>query len=284
MGKTGFFRLICAQLAKLVKYKVSNLFFVFMALSALLSMFIDSITVILFLAAITAELSVLLKFNPVVMIIPEIFCANLGGAATMSGDPPNIIIGTSLGYSFFDFLRNTGPIAWVSVVLMMGFFYLCYHKQLKGGTQVTKISDSYLKGKVDKKGFIISSVVFALVVALLVSHAWTGLTVATIGVIAAFLTCVTIPKNVKHIIKSFDWKTILFFIGLFVVVSGLEETGVLDLVSKGIMHISNGDPVKVILIIVWVSGFCSALVDNIPFAATMVPVVKSLAAALPGAD
>ena len=103
-----------------------------MLLSAILAMFIDSITVILFLAAVTIELSQLLKFNPVSMILAEIFCANLGGAATMCGDPPNIIIGTSLGYSFADFVQNTGLIVAISVPVIVGYFYFVARKQLAG--------------------------------------------------------------------------------------------------------------------------------------------------------
>ena len=104
MAKAGFFRWLCMMLAKMVNYKPVPLFVAFMIMSSILAMFIDSITVILFLAAVTVELAKLLKFNPVPMILSEIFCANLGGSATMCGDPPNIIIGTSLGYSFSDFL------------------------------------------------------------------------------------------------------------------------------------------------------------------------------------
>ena len=106
MGNAGFFRWLCMRLAKAVHYKTVAIFVTFMVMSSILAMFIDSITVILFLAAVTVELAQLLKFNPVPMILSEIFCANLGGAATMCGDPPNIIIGTSLGYSFGDFISN----------------------------------------------------------------------------------------------------------------------------------------------------------------------------------
>ena len=119
MAKAGFFRWLCMRLAKLVNYKPIPLFIAFMIMSAFLAMFIDSITVILFLAAVTVELAKLLKFNPVPMILSEIFCANLGGSATMCGDPPNIIIGTSLSYSFSDFLLNTGLMAAVSLVLVV---------------------------------------------------------------------------------------------------------------------------------------------------------------------
>ena len=117
MAKAGFFRWLCMKLAKIVNYKPIPLFIAFMIMSSLLAMFIDSITVILFLAAITIELAKLLKFDPVPMILSEIFCANLGGSATMCGDPPNIIIGTSFKYSFASFLTNTGLIAAIALFL-----------------------------------------------------------------------------------------------------------------------------------------------------------------------
>ena len=131
MARVGFFRWLCMRLAKMVNYKVKAIFIVFMIMSAFLAMFIDSITVILFLATVTIELSQLLKFNPLPMILSEIFCANLGGSATMSGDPPNIIIGTSFGYSFTDFIYNTGVIAAISLVFVIVYFYIAYKKDIK---------------------------------------------------------------------------------------------------------------------------------------------------------
>ena len=128
MAHNGFFRWLCLMIAKLVKYKVIPIFMTFMLLSAVLSMFIDSITVILFLAAVTVELAHLLKFNPVPMILAEVFCANLGGSATMCGDPPNIIIGTSLGYTFMDFLTHTGLIAGISLIVILIYFYFLFRK------------------------------------------------------------------------------------------------------------------------------------------------------------
>ena len=119
MGRAGFFRWLCLYIAKMVKYKAIPIFITFMMMSFVLAMFIDSITVILFLAAVTVELAQLLGFSPVPVIISEIFCANLGGSATMCGDPPNIIIGTSLGYTFGDFVKNTGLIALISLVFVI---------------------------------------------------------------------------------------------------------------------------------------------------------------------
>ena len=164
MARVGFFRWLCMRLAKMVKYKVVPLFVTFMVLSGILAMFIDSITVILFLAAVTIELSQLLKFNPVPMILAEVFCANLGGSATMCGDPPNIIIGTSLGYSFTDFLTNTGVIAGVSLVVVVLYFYLVFHKELRASEAAAAGSNQTYpdpsEAITDKKGFIISTIIF----------------------------------------------------------------------------------------------------------------------------
>ena len=126
MARVGFFRWLCMRIAKLVHYRTIPIFITFMVVSAVLAMFIDSITVILFLAAVTVELSQLLKFNPVPMILAEVFCANLGGSATMCGDPPNIIIGTSLGFSFFDFITNTGLIAGIALIAVVIYFYFAF--------------------------------------------------------------------------------------------------------------------------------------------------------------
>ena len=126
MARSGFFRWLCMKIAFLVKCRTVPIFITFTIMAAVLSMFIDSITVILFLAAVTVELAKLLKFHPVPMILAEIFCANLGGSATMCGDPPNIIIGTSLGFSFFDFLTNTGLVAGISLVVSVLFLYFAF--------------------------------------------------------------------------------------------------------------------------------------------------------------
>jgi len=280
LGAVGFFRWLCLYVAKLVNYRVVPILITFMLLSGFLAMFIDSITVLLFLASVTIELARLLKFDPVPVIIAEIFASNVGGSATMCGDPPNIIIGTAFGYTFFDFITNTGPIAWVGMLVTLGFFYFAFRKALSSSQNNSNASLKQYpepsEAITDPRLFKISSAIFILVVILLITHAQTGLSVALIGVIAAFLTLLTAARGALHIIKRIDWRTLLFFIGLFICVGGLEETGILKMLAEYIGNISGGNMSLLIPIILWVSAIASSIVDNIPFAATMVPVIANL--------
>lgn len=286
LGHSGFFRWLCLSLAKAVHYHLVPLLICFMCMSGFLSMFIDSITVVLFLATVTIELSRMLKYNPVPMILAEIFCANLGGAATMSGDPPNIIIGTSLGYTFMDFISNTGAVVGISFLFALVYFWLCFRKELKENeaARVGEVSCPEPSTAIESKpAFLCGILVFALAVVLLITHAQTGLTVSCIGVIVAVLTVIAMvatsgTKVIPKIFRGVDYKTLLFFIGLFVSVGGLEQTGVLEVIANFISLISGGNPYVMTAIILILSAGCSALIDNIPFAATMIPVIQSLSA------
>ncbi len=282
LGKVGFFRWLCLYVARLVKYKIVAILVAFTLLAGFLAMFIDSITVLLFFAMVTIELARLMKFDPVPLIIAEIFAANLGGSATMAGDPPNIIIGTSLGYSFSDFLVHTGLIAWVGMVVALVFFYLVFRKALKSSQSKANIDSNRFpeaREAIANQGlFNTYIIIFLVVVVLLITHAQTGISVALVGVIAAGLTLAFGHKDVPYIIRKVDWQTLVFFFGLFICVSGLEQTGALETLAQFISRISGGSLMVVITIILWVSAFASAIVDNIPFAAAMIPVIKGLAA------
>lgn len=287
MAQGGIFRWLCLKIAGWVHYRTVPLLMCFMLVSAVLSMFIDSITVLLFLAAVTAELAQLLCFDPIPMILAEIFCANLGGSATMCGDPPNIIIGTTLGFSFSDFLANTGVIALICLAVTVLYFYFCFRRGLAESEKKRPADIAYpdaASAVTNRRTFYGCGIVFLLVVALLVTHAQTGLTVSAIGCCAAALTILTVwltagGKTAFHLFKGIDYKTLLFFIGLFVTVSGLQRTGCLDMLADGINRLSGGSGKIMLAIILWISAVASAFIDNIPFAATMVPVIHSMAAA-----
>ena len=279
MAEAGFFDWLCLKIAKLAHYEPVRIFVAFMVLSSVLAMFIDSITVILFLAAVTIRLARTLKFNPIPVIMAEIFCANLGGSATMCGDPPNIIIGTSLGYSFSDFVLNTGAIGAVSLVIIIIYFYFTMRNRLQDPADKVDSSTIDVEIRIDNmKEFLTSTIIFLIAVALLVTHAMTGLTVAFIGVFIAAITLITAGRKAITLLKRVDYPTLLFFIGLFIVVGGLEQTGILEIIAEFIAKVSGGNAFVMIAIILWVSAIASAFIDNIPFSATMIPVIRTLAA------
>jgi len=275
----GFFRWLGLYIARLVGCRVIPILLSFMLLSGFLAMFIDSITVLLFLSIVTIEMARLLKFDPVPVIVAEIFAANTGGAATMSGDPPNIIIGTAFGYTFTDFAVNTGPIAWAGMIVALGYFYFIFRKSLvqkSDPAEMMKVCPAPGTAISNLRLFKVEIAIFILVVVLIVTHAETGLSMALIGVIAAVLTLLAAGRGALHVIKGVDWRTLLFFLGLFICVGGLEETGVLEMMARYIGEVSGGNVSIAIPFIVWISAFASAIVDNIPFAATMVPVISRL--------
>lgn len=254
-------------LAKAVHYRTRALFITFMIMSFGLAMFIDSITVILFLAAISIELAKLLKFNPVPMILSEIFCANLGGSATMCGDPPNIIIGTSLNFSFSTFITHTGLIAVISLVFIVVYFLIAYRKELESSPDIDKLAESMpspAETITNRRDFVLSCVIFMCAVVMLVTHALTGLTVAFIGLVIAIFSLIVSGRKALHMLKSIDYKTILFFLGLFIVVGGLEQTGILEIIAGFIGRVSKGNLKLMVAIIIIISAFASALIDNIP--------------------
>lgn len=282
MAESGFFRWLCITIARAVHFRARPVFLSFMIMAAALSMFIDSITVIMFLAAVTVELAQLLELNPVPMILAEIFCSNLGGSATMCGDPPNIIIGTSLGCTFFDFISNTGLMALVSLAFMLVYFCVFYRREVVDSPRIGELSAACPLPRdaiVSRRDFVLSCCIFLTAVVLLVTHAQTHLTVSCIGVFIGVATLAGNYKNALRILKQTDFRTLLFFIGLFVVISGLEETGVLDLISSLIAGAAGGHTFLLAVIILWGSAVASAFIDNIPFAATMIPVIRSLSAA-----
>lgn len=282
MSEAGFFDWVSLWLAKRVRFRPLPLLLCFMVLSALLAMFVDSITVILFMVVATVRLAHFLQFDPVPLVLAEIFAANLGGAATMSGDPPNIILGTSLGLGFWDFIRNNGVICLAGLAVVLVYFGLVFRRKLGAGVGETApelLGLDPWDAIPDRQKFRQSVLVFAGVVLLIMTHTVTGLTMPTIGLIAAAVTlaCTRYPRG---LLRAVDWGTIGFIIGLFLVASGLEQTHVLDGLAQILADRSGGDPEKLVILLIWFTALCSAFVDNVPLTTIMVPVILSLSATL----
>jgi Na+/H+ antiporter NhaD/arsenite permease-like protein len=294
LHEAGFFSWLAMAAIRKVHYHPTYLFFALVGLSGLLAMFMDSITVMLFLAALTIPLCKLLKIDPVPVVIALVCAANTGGAATLVGDPPNVILGTSLGFSFSDFAVNTGPIAVVGVVLLMGFFYLTNraalrqaHSVLDEATvrEIEALHAEPVHARMTRLGLICFSAAVFLLIIHKYAAPWTGLPInaAIAALLPAGFALAGIPAmERKKVILRVDYQSILFFTGLFILIGGLEKTGVFDAFSDVLASMAAA-PSLLILAMHWVPGLLSGIVDNVPLALAMSYVVKdiSLLAGMP---
>jgi Na+/H+ antiporter NhaD/arsenite permease-like protein len=283
----GFFRWLCLNTAQMVSYRIIPIALLFVVLSGVLSMFLGSVTVILFMASVTIELARLLKINPITLIIAEIVAANGGGTATMIGDPPNIIIGTSLGLGFNAFLVSLAPIVWIGMAAALGYFYLHFRREKLGAGSGVGISTRHYprpeEAITNRNLFRIQVAILVLVVVLLVTHEQARLSVVAVSFIGAGATLAARRDGASNLIKGVDWRTLLFFLGLFIAASGLEQTGLLQLLANYIGRISGHSVIVATILVLWVSALISAIVDNIPFVTIMVPVIVYLSQATGGA-
>lgn len=289
MERGGAFRWLGLHAARFARLEPLRLFVVLPVLAAALSAFVDSITVMLFLAALTIEVARIARLRPLPLLIAEITAANIGGAATLVGDPPNVILGTHFGLSFGDFVLGTGPLALVGVVVNTAFLAFFFRRDIaaakaafaeRPNDRVRALALLDPASAIRDRGlFAIGWISLGVVVALLVSHGITGWSVGAIGVGAASLVLVLGgPRHrMPAILESIDWSTLAFFGALFLLVGGLERSGALEALAGRILDLGGGTAVA-LSIVFWVAALGSAIVDNVPFAATLAPVIGHLAA------
>ena len=291
MSLSGFFRWLGLHSARWVRLDPLKLFILFPFVTGFLSGFVDSITVMLFMSALTIEVGAHIKMNPLPLILSEIAAANIGGASTMVGDPPNVILGTYFQYSFVDFVKGTGAIAWIGFVLNTALFIWLFRGEIMPARARLKRRPGWLEKQVtaieparaikDKRLFAAGLIALAFVIVGLVSHQSTHLSVATIAVTGAILAFLMGGRRVGDVVHKIDYATIVFFAGLFIIVGAMEYTGVLTAVANLLRGASGGNYLVAISIILWMSALGSSIVDNVPFAATMAPILRHLSS-LPG--
>jgi len=292
LHEAGFFKWLAMEAVRKVNYHPAYLFIVLLFLAAFLAMFMDSITVMLFLSALTLQLCRLLKLDPIPFIIAEVCAANVGGSATLVGDPPNVILGTTLGFNFADFAKNTGPISVIVAMSMLGVFYFINRKSLKNAhsalnenvvRDIEALHTEPLHAKLTRAGLI----GFGSAVVLLVIHhplsQMTGLPInaAVAALIPAGLAIMALPgkdrnKIVIKLIKE-DSESILFFAGLFVLIGGLEKVQVFDKLANAVATLTTSSPSGLVMALHWGPGLLSGMVDNVPLALAMSYVLKDLA-------
>jgi Na+/H+ antiporter NhaD/arsenite permease-like protein len=283
----------CAYLSyKLARGKVFLLCTYLMIFTAVTSSFLDNVTTMLLLTGVAVEISISLSINPLVMLIPLVLASNVGGTATLIGDPPNIMIGSYAGLTFNDFLLALGPVCGVVMVAL-----IIHAKVVWGGAYGSaKVENVGEYVRVLKEKYRITDTgllayglaILGFAVFLFVSHGYWHMEVSVAALMGAslLLTIAVASKKadlIEIIEKDIEWPTLMFFIFLFIIVGAVESTGLLALIADGIMKLSAGNFVAACSLIIWVSAIVSAFVDNIPFTATMLPIVAYLTMVIPGA-
>ncbi|SHN09388.1 ArsB/NhaD family transporter [Gracilibacillus kekensis] len=278
--KTGIFSFIAISLAKLVRGKPIPLLIGIGFLTALGSALLDNVTTVLLFVPVILTLTNLLKLPSLPYLITIIMMANIGGTATLIGDPPNIMIGQAVSHlTFLSFLQHTAPIAIILFVLVTFILSIVFKKQLN------KIDESNIKElmKMNEFSYIIKSPLLYQSISILLLtiigfllHPVFHIDLTIIALSGAILLLIISEKEVEaeKVFEQVEWVTLFFFIGLFMLVGGLEEVGVIDELARSIMWITEGDMTYTALLLLWVSGIFSGIIDNIPFVAAMIPVIK----------
>ena len=275
---SGVFEYIAVRAAKLAKGRPWPLMLLFTLITALLSAFLDNVTTVLLIGPMTLAITSMLELNPVPFFLTQIMAANIGGTATLIGDPPNIMIGSAAGLSFLDFAANTGVAVVFVLAAVLLCFYVLYGRKLRVSQEAMEaVLALEEKEAIKDRPLLIKSVVMTVLVVLgFIFHAQLNLESSTIALTAAAVMLLIGRQEVEEIVAGVEWTTILFFMGLFVVVGGLQETGIIQLLANGIMTLTQGHMTLTILLVLWVSAIISAFLDNIPFVATLIPLILTM--------
>ncbi len=276
--KTGMFQYVAIKSAKFVKGEPWWILVMLTLTTAVFSAFLDNVTTVLLIVPITLLICDELKINPYPFLFMEIFASNIGGTATLIGDPPNIMIGGAAKLTFMDFVLNVAPIIPVIIIatiIPMKFIFgkkLIVEERLKLGIMKFNESEAIRDMGLLKK----SLTVLIIVIVGFIFHHQIHMQPATIAMSGAAILLLISGENLHEIFKEVEWVTIFFFVGLFMVVTGIEETGLIKLMAEKIMSLTGGDMVKTAFAITWMSAIASAFIDNIPFVATMIPMIKNI--------
>jgi Na+/H+ antiporter NhaD/arsenite permease-like protein len=289
---TGVFQWCAYKCYQLARGNVMVLAVILMAFTAVASAFLDNVTTMLLLTPVSIEIALSLGISPIALLIPLILASNIGGTATLIGDPPNIMIGSYAGLTFMDFVKNLTPVCIVSMLVLFFYSKIAYGKEY-GKAKVDDVPAFIAKLReeykiTDATLLTVGMIVMGIVVSMFLTHGYWHMEVSIAAIFGASLlfTYGLLTKKIKLlelIEKDIEWTTLLFFIFLFMLVGAVEETGLLDIISDGVLRLSHGDLTASICLILWVSAIMSAFVDNIPFTATMLPIVAYLTEVIPGA-
>lgn len=278
--QSGMFEYIAVRAAKAVHGDPWKIMVAFTLITAVLSAILDNVTTVLLVGPMSIAIARMLKIDPVPFLMGQILASNVGGTATLIGDPPNIMIGSAAHLSFMDFLDNTGFAVLFILCVLILLMKIVYEKKIELGTvdtgAVEKLdpSKSITNRALMKKGII----VLICVIVGFMFHDKLGIESSVIALTAAAVMLIIGREDVNEAIQDVEWTTILFFMSLFVVVGGLTETGIIKELASKIIDATNGHPMVTMLVLLWASALLSSILDNIPFVATLIPLILAMQA------
>ena len=274
--RSGVFNWIANELLKFTKGHPISILAVLGLFTAIISAFLDNVTTVILIMPVTFFIARELEINPIPFLLTEVFASNIGGTATLIGDPPNIIIGSAAGLTFMDFVKVLTPVIAIILILTIGILAIIFRKKLHATEEkmqaVANIDNS--KTITDKNLMIRSMIVLALVIIGFITHDMTHIETCVAAMLgASFLLLFEKPTD---ILKDVEWNTIFFFIGLFIIIGGVEASGGIRLMAQWILDITQGSQNLASMLILWASGIISGIIDNIPYTATMSPMLVEI--------
>ena len=274
--KSGVFNWLANELLKFTKGHPVKILFALGLFTAFVSAFLDNVTTVILIMPITFAIAKKLEIDPVPYLLTEVFASNIGGTATLIGDPPNIIIGSAGGLTFMDFLKELTPVVVIILLFVVSVLALVFKNKLHADQDkmnaVAQIDNS---GTITNKNLMLrSTIVLALVILGFMLHDMIHLETCVVAMLgASFLLIFEKPND---ILKDVEWNTIFFFIGLFIIIGGLEASGGIKLMAQWILDVTKGSQAATSMIILWASGIISGVIDNIPYTATMAPMLVEI--------
>lgn len=274
----GLFEYVSIKAAKMARGDPWKIMVSFMVITAFCSAFLDNVTTVLLMGPMTITIGKMLKINPVPILLGQIFASNIGGTMTLIGDPPNIMIGSAAGLDFLDFVKNTGLACIVGLIATIFFMKIAYKKKMLADAEAIKevMELDERTAITDKRLLHESLIMIVLIIIAFMIHGQFGIQTATVALTAAAIMMLIGRQDIDAVIADVEWPTLVFFTGLFIVVGGMVETGVIGQLATLIMQISGDHLIATMLILLWGSAFLSAILDNIPFVATLIPLILAM--------
>jgi len=274
--RSGMFSWLANEMLKATKGNPKLILFSLAIFTAITSAFLDNVTTVILIMPITFVIAKELDINPVPLLLTEIIASNIGGTATLIGDPPNIIIGSAAGFSFMDFLNNLTLIVSIIFVTCISLLLFIFRKQLHTTAEkMAKIAEMDNSKTITDKGLMIRSlIVLGLVILGFVTHDITHIQTCVCAMVGA--SVLLLFEKPEHILSDVEWSTIFFFIGLFIIIGGLEASGGIAVMADWLLNVTNGSESATAMVILWGSGILSGIIDNIPYTATMAPMLATI--------